>query len=101
MPEKLSARVEKLEDLMVLLAKEHIKTEESFRETDRRFAETDRRFAETDRRMREMDERSRERDRILDERVDKLVSAIGDLIRTRTDGPAASAPPTTPPESRP
>lgn len=111
MPERLSARVERLENLMgvladkqaqldavlVLLTEEQIKTERRFRETDERFRELKERFRETDERFRETDERlrrldqqsrefdqqSRERDRALDDRVDKLVSAIGEFVRRR------------------
>jgi hypothetical protein len=79
MPEKLSARVErverlievlaekqaKLDDVLVLLTEAQIKTEERFRATDERFRRTDERLVQTN------------------ERIDKLVSAIGEMLRTR------------------
>ncbi len=34
-----------------------------------------------------LDEQARERDRLLDERIEKLVSAIGDLLRARNGKP--------------
>ena len=84
MPEKLSARVERLEnlvgvladkqakldDLIVLLTEAQIRTEQRFQETEKRFQEVARRFAETDKRFRR-----------LDDRIDSLVSAIGEMLR--------------------
>jgi predicted nucleic acid-binding Zn-ribbon protein len=67
MAEKLSARVERLENLAVLLAEAQIKTEESIRELAQRFRDTDTRMANLS--------------RDLDERIGKLVSAIGELVR--------------------
>jgi predicted nucleic acid-binding Zn-ribbon protein len=64
---RLAERQEKLDDVLVLLTEAQIKTEERFRETDEH--------------LRGIDQRSRERDRTLDERVDKLVSAIGEMLR--------------------
>jgi vacuolar-type H+-ATPase subunit I/STV1 len=65
--EALAEKQERLDDVLVLLTEAQIKTEERFKETAER--------------MREIDQRSRERDRYLDERVDKLVSAIGEMLR--------------------
>ena len=45
--------------------------------------ETDRRFRETDEHFRRIEQEDRERARYLDERVDKLVSAIGEFITTQ------------------
>ena len=67
MAEKLSARAERLENLAVLLAEAQIKTEESMRELAQRFRDTDARMANSS--------------RDLDERIGKLVSAIGELVR--------------------
>jgi predicted nucleic acid-binding Zn-ribbon protein len=65
--ENINARVDRLEEVLVLLAEEQVKTEQHFRETDRR-------IEETQRLLRESGER-------LDARIDKLVSAIGEFIR--------------------
>jgi len=102
MPETVSARVarleylmgrlaekqEKLDDVLVLLTEAQIKTEERFQETEERFQETEKSIQETSRliretgqHLREVDLHSRERDRALDERVDNLVSAIGEMLR--------------------
>ena len=51
---------------------------EEVRETDRRFKETDARFKETERLLRESAQR-------VDERIDKLVLAIGELVRRMDD----------------
>jgi hypothetical protein len=67
MAEKLSARSERLENLVVVLAEAQIRTEESFREVPQRFRDTDARMANSS--------------RDLDERIGKLVSAIGELVR--------------------
>ena len=75
MPEELSARVDRLErwveilaekqakldDVIVLLTEAQIRTEERFRETD-------------------------ERSRQTDQRIDKLVSAIGEFVRKQNGG---------------
>jgi len=95
MPENVSARVarleylmgrlaekqEKLDDVLVLLTEAQIKTEEQFQETEESMLETSRLIRETGQHLREVDQQSRERDRALDERVDKLVSAIGEMLR--------------------
>lgn len=52
-----------------------------FEEVGKRFRQTDERMRQTDERMRQSDERARERSRQLDERIDKLVIAIGEFIR--------------------
>jgi len=84
MSEELSARVDRLErlveiladkqakldDVIVLLTEAQIRTEERFRETDQRFRDIEARFRETD-----------DRSRQTDQRIDKLVSAIGEFIR--------------------
>lgn len=87
MAEKLSARVERLENLMgvladkqskvddvlVLLTQAQIRTEERFQKTDERFQKTDERIAEI---RADMHENSR----AVEERIDKLVSAIGEMM---------------------
>jgi chaperonin cofactor prefoldin len=85
---RLAEHQEKVDDALVRLTGAQIKTEERFQTTERRFQlveerfqQTEKLFRETDRRMREIDQQSRERDRALDERVDKLVSAIGEMLR--------------------
>ena len=57
----------KLDDVLVLLAEAHIKTEERFQEVGQRFRDTDARIATSS--------------KALDERIGKLVSAIGELVR--------------------
>src|SRR5215467_12952530 len=53
--------------------------------TDRRFEETDRRFKETDQRFKETERLLREFGQRVDERIDKLVLAIGELVRRMDD----------------
>jgi len=84
----LAEKQTKLDDVVVLLTEAQIRTEERFRETDERFGQLEERFRETDERFRQTDERFRqtaaeaaERSRHFDERVDKLVSAIGEFLR--------------------
>ena len=76
MAEKLSSRVARIEELMVLLTESQLKTEEQLR---RQSEEMDRRFAETDRRLRELGEKT-------DERIGKLVLAIGEMLRRNGGG---------------
>ena len=71
---RLAEKREKLDDVLVLLTEAQIRTEE-------RFQEIAERFRETGQHLREVDQQSRERDRVLGERVDKLVSAIGEMLR--------------------
>jgi citrate synthase len=77
--EALTEKEKKLDDVLVLLTEAQIATQQSLQETERRFQETERRFQETDKRFRETDQRFRE----TDARVDKLVIAIGELLRNR------------------
>jgi predicted nucleic acid-binding Zn-ribbon protein len=65
--EALADKEEKLDDAITLLLDAQIKTEQRFKETADH--------------LREIDKASRERDRALDERVDRLVSAIGELVQ--------------------
>lgn len=51
--------------------------------TDERFRETDAQLRETDAEIREMARENARRSREMDERVDKLVLGIGELIRTQ------------------
>jgi predicted nucleic acid-binding Zn-ribbon protein len=64
--EDLGTRVDRLEQLAVLLTQSQIATNEDFQKTEAQ-------FRETDRRIRELGEKT-------DERIGKLVSAIGELI---------------------
>ena len=78
---RLAEKREKLDDVLVLLTEAQIKTEERFQETEESIRETSRLIRETGQHLHEVDQHSRERDRALDERVDKLVSAIGEWLR--------------------
>jgi chromosome segregation ATPase len=91
--EALADKEEKLDDVLVTLTEAQIKTEEHMRETDQHMRETDRHLRETDRRLRETDGRLRETDgrlretgSALDARIDKLVSAVGEMLRQRKSG---------------
>jgi hypothetical protein len=97
MPEKLSARVERLEnlvgvlaekqgkldDVLVLLTEAQIKTEERFQEVGQRFQETNQRIDNLAVSLEAERVESAARGRALDERLEKLVSAIGEMLRTR------------------
>jgi hypothetical protein len=87
-----SERLDRLERVAGVLAEDQeslrktvgslaTKTRQAFDRVAEMFAETDRRMRETDQHMRETDQRLRESSRALDERIDKLVAAIGELIR--------------------
>lgn len=92
---KLAERQTQLDDVLVTLADAQIKTQEQLRELVRQNGENARQIAENTRgiaenalAIKELREAhaqeardSRERDRVLDERVDRLVSAIGEFIR--------------------
>jgi hypothetical protein len=69
------------------VAAQFAETDRRMRETDERMRETDQRmregFRQTEERFRETDERDRRRSREFDERVDKLVVAIGEFIRNQ------------------
>ena len=56
-------------------------SDQRMRENDQRMREHDRRMREIDQRMREAEEQDRQRAKALDERIDKLVVAIGEFIR--------------------
>jgi chromosome segregation ATPase len=75
---RLAEKQEKLDDVLVLLTKAQIKTEERFQETERRFQETERRFQRTDARMEELAKAQLQ----TGERIEHLVSAIGELLRS-------------------
>ena len=71
--ETLSTRVARLEEghirldnALAFLAESHAKTEEQFRRTDARMAE--------------LREESNQRDERMDRRIEKLVTAVGELI---------------------
>ena len=78
-------RLDRLEQVVQVIAEDQLSLQkliaELATETRRGFDRVAAQFEETDRRIRQTDERSNERSRHLDERVDKLVSAIGEFIR--------------------
>jgi predicted transcriptional regulator len=74
---RLAEKQEKLDDVLVLLTEAQIKTEERFQETERLFQETERRFQRTDARMEELAKAQLQ----TGERIEHLVSAIGELLR--------------------
>jgi hypothetical protein len=81
MAEKLSTRVERLENLVGVLAEKQVKLDdvlvlltEAQIKTEERFQEVAQRFHDTDTRMANLSSD-------LDERIGKLVSAIGELVR--------------------
>jgi hypothetical protein len=76
-------RVDRLEKLIAGLATE---TRKGFDRVAKRFEEAAKYRRETDRRMHEMDRRMREMDKKTDERIDKLVIAIGEFIRRQNGG---------------
>ena len=81
---RLAERQEKLDDVLVLLTEAQVKTEERFQETERRFQETERLFQETERRFQRTDARMEELAKAqlqTGERIEHLVSAIGELLR--------------------
>jgi ElaB/YqjD/DUF883 family membrane-anchored ribosome-binding protein len=71
-------RIEQLEQIVAELATE---TRRAFDQVAEHMKETDRRIRETDQRIRENDTRYTERSRQTDERIDRLVSAIGEFMR--------------------
>jgi hypothetical protein len=60
-----------------------MKTEERFQEVGQRFQETNQRIDKLAVSLEAERVESAARGRALDERIDKLVSAIGDVLRTR------------------
>jgi hypothetical protein len=72
--EALSDKQEKLDDVLVVIAEAHAKLVESHAKLAEAQLETEKRFQQTD-----------ARSRLIDERIDKLVSAIGELIRRQND----------------
>jgi hypothetical protein len=74
---RLAEKQEKLDDVLVLLTEAQIKTEERFQETERRFQETERRFQRMDARMEELAKAQLQ----TGERIEHLVSAIGEMLR--------------------
>jgi hypothetical protein len=88
----LAKKQEKLDDALVVLLEAQAKTEErfqeigqdmkeGFREMREGFRETKERFRETDERISVANARLASLGRDLDERIAKLVSAIGELVR--------------------
>jgi hypothetical protein len=71
-------RVDRLEKVVAELA---VATRKGFDQVAKQFKETDRRMRETDQQIRETSRRMHEMDKKTDERIDKLVIAIGEFIR--------------------
>jgi predicted nucleic acid-binding Zn-ribbon protein len=67
---RLAEKQEKVDDVLVLLTEAQIKTEERFQETERRFQRTDARMEELAKAQLQTGER-----------IEHLVSAIGELLR--------------------
>ena len=67
---RLAEKQERLDDVLVLLTEAQIKTEERFQETERRFQRTDARMEELAKAQLQTGER-----------IEHLVSAIGELLR--------------------
>ena len=78
-------RLDRLEAVVQVLAEDQVSLQKLIAdlatETRKGFEQVARQFAETDRRMQEMSRQT-------DERIDKLVSAIGQMIRR--EGPSGS-----------
>jgi hypothetical protein len=85
-------RVDRLEQVVQLIAEDQVSLQKLIadlaKETRKGFDRVAKQFAETDKRidklaitMEESDRRKRETDKTFDERVDKLVVAIGEFIR--------------------
>jgi hypothetical protein len=81
----LARKPEMLDDALVVLLEAQAKTEERFQDLGQEmkegFREIKERFRETDERFRATDARIAALGRDLDERIGKLVSAIGELVR--------------------
>jgi predicted nucleic acid-binding Zn-ribbon protein len=81
----LAKKQEKLDDALVVLLEAQAKTEERFQELGQEmkqgFREMREGFRETKERFRETDARMAALGASLDERIAKLVSAIGELVR--------------------
>ena len=71
-------RVDRLEQVLQILAEDQVALKKLIadlaRETSKRFDRVAKQFEESDRKMREMDKK-------FDERIDKLVVAMGEFIR--------------------
>ena len=85
-------RLDRLEAVVQVIAEDQVslqkligqlatETRNGFEQVARQFAETDKRFRETDARIDKLAQEDRERARYFDERVDKLVLAIAELVR--------------------
>ena len=74
----IGQRVDRLEQVVQIIAEDQVSLQkliaELARETRKGFDRVAKQFEESDRRMREMDKKT-------DERIDKLVIAIGEFIR--------------------
>ena|SRR5947208_714857 len=93
MPER-SNLSNQIRELTLALASAHVKSQEIFQsevqKTEAQFRETDQRIAEmrreTQEQFRETDKRFAEMIAVLDERIDKLVIAMGEFIRRNSNG---------------
>jgi len=76
---------ERLENIVVALADSQERTERLMSRyaarTTEQFRKTDEQFRKTDARMAELREEANKREKAADERIARLVSAIGELIR--------------------
>jgi hypothetical protein len=86
----LTDKETRLDEALATLIDAQIKTEHRFRETDERFREvaerfrdTDARFQETDTQIKELAKIQKESQKKIDERIQALVSAIGELASQR------------------
>ncbi len=76
----VSLQIEIQEKTRILLDSQ-VRTEEQFRQTEEQFRQTEEQMRQTAAQIAQVNVESKERDRLLDERVDKLVSAIGEFLR--------------------
>jgi hypothetical protein len=74
----IGQRVDRLEQVLQIIAEDQVSLQKLIadlaRETSKRFDRVAKQFEESDRKMREMDKK-------FDERIDKLVVAMGEFIR--------------------
>ena len=81
----IGQRVDRLEQVVQIIADDQVSLQkliaELARETRKGFDRVAKQFEESDRRMREMEKKTSQ----TDERIDKLVIAIGEFIRQQSD----------------
>jgi ABC-type transporter Mla subunit MlaD len=76
-----AGKQEKLAHTMALLADAQLRAQEQIRETAEHLRHADKQLSETVAELRESDRRWRESAAVFDARVDKLVVAIGEMLR--------------------